>query len=64
MVGESNQTDFSLILASPFELTGPVATFQQEAQAKGMAVIVTVGFMNLDQFYGEELEIVGEPKDE
>jgi hypothetical protein len=48
----TEETDYSQALNNPFEITGPLGTFQQEAQAKGLVVVVTVSFITLDDFYG------------
>ena len=50
MAGLTDQVDYVQMIDNPFGITGPLGTFQQEAEAKGWAVIVTIGFMTLDQW--------------
>jgi hypothetical protein len=64
MQGLSQEADYSQLLSSPFEITGPLDTFRKEAQAKGWAVVVSVGFITLDEFFGGELEQAGDDEDE
>jgi hypothetical protein len=52
----SDEVDYTMALSGPFDVQGPLSTFQQEAGAKGLAVVVTVGFVTLDEFWGEEPE--------
>ena len=50
MRGLSEEVDYVQMIANPFEITGPLGTFQQEAEAKGWVVVVTIGFMTLSQW--------------
>jgi hypothetical protein len=47
------QVDYSVGLNNAFEITQPLATFQQEAGAKGCVVIIQVSLVPADDYYGK-----------
>jgi hypothetical protein len=49
---EFKETDYTLELAGPFELTTPIDAFQKQAGVKGCVVVLQASLVPADVFYG------------
>ena len=59
------KVNYSIALNGPFDVTTPLTAIQQEAQAKGCAVMIQIALISLDDFWGEQTnDDEGETDDE
>ena len=55
--------DYTVELAGPYEITNPLQAIQQEAGAKGCVVVVNIGLIPADEYYGKPVQ-EGDPSND
>jgi len=49
------QVDYTVQLNNPFEITQPLATFQQEAGAKGCVVVIQIALIPAEEYWAKTI---------